>query len=258
MTAEMMTSVPHPAASLQEQHEWEQALSASNRASTDSHPLPCQRLQLQNSSVPVTSHPAVGATAAECSAWEDALGGTTAALSNSNDSKPDQKHALYAVVECGSHSTRLLLSTGTSDIARLTRDTHLGAILDQTESKASLLPSTQQQQQQQQMPAAASGTLAAVQKYKQLIDQHKQHLAGLAVVATAAIRDAAEGSAIAAAISEVLQCPVRILSGVVRAGSAEWQTLASGAGEPICAFDPNAQRCCLDIKQRKHSTLQRW
>lgn len=146
-----------------------------------------------------TSHPAVGATQGECAEWEAALCG--------------QSSGVYAVVECGSHSTRLLLSTGSSDIARLTRDTHLGG-----------LSAAEQQTTQQQtsptttaVPAAAAATLAAVHEYKLQLDsyQQQQQLLGLRAVATAAVREA-EGqaaAAVAAAISKVLKCRLEVLTG---------------------------------------------
>lgn len=121
---------------------------------------------------------------------------------------------MYAVVECGSHSTRLLLSTGSSDICRLSLDTHLGAALQQPWAS----PSRPDQQQQ---TATAAATLAAVRDYQQLIDQHQQHLrGGIAAVATAAVRETPEGPSIAAAVGAILQCPVRILTGGLAAASA--------------------------------------
>lgn len=200
-------SISHPAASsLQDQLDWEQALTGSN------HSFTAGTFQADNNTkeVPladciqlVTPHPAVGGTQAECAAWEAVLGSNPAVSSVDGGQSASQQPPVFAVVECGSHSTRLLISSGSSDIVRLTQDTHLGAAVSpQTRTSAAPAPSE-----------AAAATLAAVQEYKQLLDQHMQHLAGVAAVATAAVREAVEGPAIAAAISEVLQCPLRILSG---------------------------------------------
>lgn len=194
-------AVSHPAASFQEQVAWEEALSLH----TPPNSTPA---------APITSHPAVGATQAECSAWEDALSGP-AGLRN-------DAQRLYAVVECGSHSTRLLLSTGSRDILRWTKDTHLGDLTSSQQQP----PAVVQQQEHQHVPAAAAATLAAVREYRRALDQHKQHLAGVTVLATAALREAAEGPVIAAAIADVLGCPaVRVLSGgwlLVASTSSAW------------------------------------
>jgi hypothetical protein len=66
-----------------------------------------------------TPHPA-HARAAEAAAWEAALGGGAAA--------PPDPAQCVAVVECGSHSTRLLIvdAAGGRDVARMTQDTSLG------------------------------------------------------------------------------------------------------------------------------------
>lgn len=197
-------AVSHPVASAQDQAAWEDALNqqqpqgeihqeANQAADWDAD-------QLTASTLLVTSHPAVGASAAECSEWEEALAGTFRSASD----PPDAGQGVYAVVECGSHSTRLLLSTGSTDILRLTRDTHLGTLLRGQQ---------QEQPQQERSPDAAAGTLAAVQEYKQLIDQHQQQLRSVVAVATAAVREAAEGPSVAAAISTVLGCPVKVLTG---------------------------------------------
>lgn len=181
--------ISHPAASSAEQVAWEEALSLHNPPNS-------------TPSAPITSHPAVGATQAECSAWEDALSGPR----SGNDAQ-----RLYAVVECGSHSTRLLLSTGSRDILRWTQDTHLGDLATSSQQQP---PAVLQQQEHQHVPAAAAATLAAVREYRRVLDQHEQHLAGVTVLATAALRDAAEGPVIAAAIADVLGCPaMRVLSG---------------------------------------------
>lgn len=206
-------AVTHPVATLQDQAAWEEALNVKTRPQStldakESHKqaTDCDKGQLDDRSLMITSHPAVGASAAECSEWEEALGGTACSAPTSTDSTDTTRQHVYAVIECGSHSTRLLLSTGSTDIIRLTRDTHLGAILsDQARSQA--------QTQEHHVPEAAAATLAAVQEYKQLIDQHQQQLRGMVAVATAAVREAAEGPSIAAAISKVLGCPVKVLSG---------------------------------------------
>lgn len=186
--------VSHPVATAKDQLAWEQVL----QQHESQHPA--------NSGVPATAHPAVGASQAECEEWE-------AALSTSTNAAPLQvapcsaEQGVYAVVECGSHTTRLLLSTGTADIARINHDTHLAAVLSAAASPAS--------GQHPQLPAGSEATLAAVREYKQRIDVHQGDLRGVRAIATAAVRDAPEGPAIAAAVHAILQRPVEVLSGEV-------------------------------------------
>lgn len=200
--------VNHPVVSEHDQLAWEQVLEGKHHHTEASMDLEQQQ---PDSTEPALSHPAVGATHNECAAWEEAL-----SLSRSRRAEADvhltqgTAGSLFAVVECGSHSTRLLLSTGTADIQRLTRDTHLGAALTATAAS-----SAQQQQQQQQhtgLPQAAA-TLAAVQEYKLCIDRHRPQVKAVVAVATAAVRDSPQGPSIAAAVQSILHCPVRILSG---------------------------------------------
>lgn len=193
---ELLVNSSHPVASGHDQLAWEQALGGA-AAAQEQQPDAFATQQ----EAPPHPHPVVGATQQECMAWEAALAGLNSSAS------AEQQSPVYAVVECGSHSTRLLLSTGSGrDLARLTRDTHLGAAVGQPAAAGDA------QQQQQAVPAAAAATLAAVRDY-QLIVQHQQHLRGVAVVATAAVREAAEGPSVAAAVSGILNCPVRILTG---------------------------------------------
>jgi hypothetical protein len=229
----------HPAASRQDQLDWEQALTCISNSSapgTLQADADNKVALLADGISLVTPHPAVGGTRAELLAWEDALGSKPAASSITSRNSASQQPSVFAVVECGSHCTRLLISTGSSDIVRLTQDTHLGAALSlQTGTSPASTPSQ-----------AAAATLAAVQEYKQLLDQHRPHLAA---VATAAMREAAEGPEIAAAISDVLQCPLRILSGGLGVSaavstSALWQPSRQMECKPSCTY--RCQRSAAD------------
>jgi hypothetical protein len=201
--SEALLPSSHPVASHHDQLAWDQALGVA-AATGEQGGTACTPQHAAHDAPPQpTPHPAVGATRDECLAWE-------AALAAPGSSSAEQQ-LVYAVVECGSHSTRLLLSTVSGrDIARLTQDTHLGADLSQRTAADGVV---QQQQQQPATPAAAAATLAAVRDYQLLIAQHQPHLRGVAAVATAAVREAAEGPSIAAAISNILDCRVRVLTG---------------------------------------------
>jgi len=185
--------VSHPVATAKDQSAWEEVLQQ-----LDGQQQPA------NMAAPATAHPAVGASQAESAEWEAALFASTheAPLQGAPCSA---EQGVYAVVECGSHSTRLLLSTGAADIARINRDTHLAAVLNAAASPAG--------GQHPQLPAGSESTLAAVREYKQRIDVHKGDFRAMRAIATAAVRDAPEGPAIAAAVHAILQCPVEVVSG---------------------------------------------
>jgi exopolyphosphatase/guanosine-5'-triphosphate,3'-diphosphate pyrophosphatase len=115
------------------------------------------------------------------------------------------------VIDCGSHSTRLLLSTRAAELARVSTDTHLGQWQQQRGADAST-------------SSAAIGTLRAVTEYRETIQQHLQQqagtrfsLGGVVAVATAAVREAADGPQLAASISSALGHPLRVLSGAAAA-----------------------------------------
>lgn len=191
----------HPVASHHDQLAWDEALGVAAATGEQGRTACAPQHAAHNAPPQPTPHPAVGATRDECLAWEAALAAP--------DSSSAEQQLVYAVVECGSHSTRLLLSAGNGrDIARLTQDTHLGA--DMSQRAAS---DAGQQQQQQAIPAAAAANLAAVRDCQLLIAQHQPHLGGVTAVATAAVREAAEGPSIVAAISNILNCRIRVLTG---------------------------------------------
>lgn len=201
--SEALLPSSHPVASHHDQLAWDEALSG---AAAVREQEAVELAPRQDAPPQATPHPAVGATREECLAWEAAL---AAPGSSTVEQQP-----VYAVLECGSHSTRLLLSTGSGrDLARLTQDTHLGADLTQRTATDGVLQQQQQQQMQQTIPAAAAATLAAVRDYQLLIAQHQPQWRGVTAVATAAVREAAEGPSIAAAISNILGCRVQVLTG---------------------------------------------
>lgn len=105
--------------------EWEAALDRSSNGCnasglTDAHVL-----------VAPTPHPAA-ASAAECSEWEAVLSAKDTATASPQQSRKALKETqpqVYAVIECGSHSTRLLLSTG-----------HLDLVISQPPVRNALVP----------------------------------------------------------------------------------------------------------------------
>lgn len=95
--------------------EWEAALNQKSHDNHDDHGTTDAHVL-----VTPTPHPAA-ASAAECSEWEAVLlAAETAAAHKQHTVGPQtSQQPLYAVVECGSHSTRLLLSMGSSDVVRM-------------------------------------------------------------------------------------------------------------------------------------------
>ncbi|KAF8068357.1 gppA [Scenedesmus sp. PABB004] len=162
-----------------------------------------------------TPHPAVGAGAREAAAWEAALAPRAGAAAAA-------ACPLVAAVELGSHSTRLLIvSSDGADVVRLTRDTHLGA--------ASALD-------------GGGPTLAALREFRAALDEHRP--AATAAVATAAVREAPDASALLGEAARVLGlgCPVRVLAGAEEAalafaGATAGLASSSAAVLPCLVFD---------------------
>ena len=81
---------------------------------------------------------------------------------------------LYAAVDCGTNSTRLLISDGRSQIERHMRVTRLGAGVDRTGRLD---------------PEAIERTLSVMRDYRVIMDRYE--VAGVRIAATSASRDAA-------------------------------------------------------------------
>jgi hypothetical protein len=104
-----------------------------------------------------------------------------------------------AALDCGSHSTRLLIATRQQELARLTTDTCLGK-MEQVPGGGPLLT-------QEGMQSVA----LALQRYRGLLQQHGVQRCRAA--ATAAVREAANAGAFLEAASAALGHPVEVISG---------------------------------------------
>lgn len=103
---------------------------------------------------------------------------------------------VVAAVDCGTHSTRLLIMRGAETLAREVVLTRLGEGLE---------PSGELQ------PAALARVRSALTDYRALMDHHQvQRGRG---VATSAARDAKNGAAFLAEASEILGVPVDLIDG---------------------------------------------
>ena len=80
---------------------------------------------------------------------------------------------LYAAIDCGTNSTRLLISNGSAPSERLMRTTRLGKSVDRTGRLDS---------------EAIERTLAVLREYRQVMDRYD--VAGVRIAATSAARDA--------------------------------------------------------------------
>lgn len=103
---------------------------------------------------------------------------------------------LYAAIDCGTNSTRLLISDGSEARERLMRITRLGAGVDRSGRLD---------------PEAMERTFAVLREYRALMDHHE--VAGLRVAATSAARDAANSDEFFDTAAEILGVRPELLSG---------------------------------------------
>ncbi|MEX0766993.1 MAG: Ppx/GppA phosphatase family protein [Microthrixaceae bacterium] len=103
---------------------------------------------------------------------------------------------LYAAIDCGTNSTRLLVSDGINTQERLMQVTRLGAGVDKTSRLD---------------PAAIERTLAVLREYRNLMDQ--AGVVGLRAAATSACRDATNSADFMDAASLILGQPPELLTG---------------------------------------------
>lgn len=102
----------------------------------------------------------------------------------------------FAAIDCGTNSTRLLISDGTRQIERLMRVTRLGAGVDRTGELA---------------PEAIERTLDVLRSYREVMDRYD--VAGVRIAATSASRDAANRDAFFGPATEILGAEPELLSG---------------------------------------------
>ena len=104
--------------------------------------------------------------------------------------------AKYAAIDCGTNSTRLLISDGEIAEERLMRVTRLGAGVDRTGRLD---------------PAAIERTLEVLREYRQVMDS--AGVVGLRIAATSAARDAANSQDFLLAAEQILGQAPEILTG---------------------------------------------
>lgn len=105
----------------------------------------------------------------------------------------------YAAIDCGSHSTRLLIMHGDTTLVREVELTKLGKGLDAAGEL---------------QPEALERVYTALRRYRSLLDDHQVDPARVRVAATAAARDASNGPEFIAAASAIVGSPAHVLSGV--------------------------------------------
>jgi exopolyphosphatase/guanosine-5'-triphosphate,3'-diphosphate pyrophosphatase len=107
---------------------------------------------------------------------------------------------LYAAIDCGTNSTRLLVSDGQEQIERHMRITRLGAGVDRTGRLD---------------PDAIERTLSVMRDYRSIMDRYD--VAGVRVAATSASRDAANRADFFGPATEILGAEPELLSGTEEA-----------------------------------------
>jgi exopolyphosphatase / guanosine-5'-triphosphate,3'-diphosphate pyrophosphatase len=103
---------------------------------------------------------------------------------------------IHAAIDCGTNSTRLLISDGTTTSERLMRITRLGKGVDRTGRLD---------------PEAIERTLEVLREYREVMDRYD--VAGVRVAATSASRDAANRDDFFGPAAEILGVELELLSG---------------------------------------------
>ncbi len=103
---------------------------------------------------------------------------------------------MYAAVDCGTNSTRLLISDGTTQIERHMRVTRLGAGVDRTGRLD---------------PEAIERTLAVMRDYRAVMDRYE--VAGVRIAATSASRDASNRADFFEPATAILGAEPELISG---------------------------------------------
>ncbi len=107
---------------------------------------------------------------------------------------------LYAAIDCGTNSTRLLLGDGSSTVVREMRITRLGQGVD---SSGRL------------HPEAIERTLEVLREYRAIMDLHP--VAGIRMAATSAVRDSQNSNEFLSAATGIVGVEPEILSGLEEA-----------------------------------------
>jgi len=108
---------------------------------------------------------------------------------------------VYAAIDCGTNSTRLLISDGERQIERFMRTTRLGAGVDRTGRLE---------------PEAVERTLTVLREYRATMDAHG--VEGVRIAATSASRDASNRVDFVGPATEIIGVAPELLSGSQEAG----------------------------------------
>ena len=103
---------------------------------------------------------------------------------------------MYAAIDCGTNSTRLLVHDGTRTVERLMRITRLGEGVNETRRLT---------------PGAIERTSAVLREYREVMDRHGVTSARL--TATSAARDAHNRDEFFTAVEQIMGFPASLLSG---------------------------------------------
>lgn len=104
----------------------------------------------------------------------------------------------YAAIDCGSHSTRLLIMQGQDTLVREVELTKLGQGMNETGAL---------------QPDAMERVYTALERYRVLLDEHSVEPIRVRVAATAAARDASNGDAFMARMGDIIGTHAQILTG---------------------------------------------
>ena len=122
---------------------------------------------------------------------------------------------LFAAIDCGTNSTRLLISDGRTQVERHMRVTRLGAGVDRTGRLD---------------PEAIERTLSVMGDYRRIMDRYE--VAGVRIAATSASRDAANRDDFFGPATEILGAAPELIS-----GSEEAQLSFDGATADLPPID---------------------
>ena len=122
----------------------------------------------------------------------------------------------YAAIDCGSHSTRLLINDADNTLVREVELTKLAKGLDPKKGLA---------------PEAMQRVFTTAKRYRELLDQYEVPAEHIRVAATSAARDAVNGAEFIAELSTLVGAPASVISGEV-----EGELTFAGATREL---DPN-------------------
>jgi len=105
---------------------------------------------------------------------------------------------VYAAIDCGTHSTRVLIKRGEQTVVRTVELTRLG---ERLKPKGAL------------QPAALDRVYGALERYRILLDEHKVPAERIMIAATSAARDASNGADFLQQASAIVGSEATVLDG---------------------------------------------